>query len=452
MGVNVQAEPDDCIESHDGSRKWNAATALRLKGLLRLRLDSPSLTASMKGSTMSSAGTIINTETKDASTFHTKDFTRPLGAGEELMWFLDLSSRIHFALAAEVEGRTTVVEIVEMRWERELERELRTQFDPRQAPLMRAVLLYQESKAVLILVAHHSIADGFSLAFAIRDVLKALSGQPLDRLPLMPSREEIFGLPRGTSTEAGPASQSSAAVAASLASEKREAPVPQIQRLSLVPFLTSMLQSRAREEGTSVHGALCAALVLAGRQIDRGWHDNPLRVRSSVSIRSLLGLEEHCMLAIGGGEVTVDPETTAKFWELARTMKSELSGVQTREGAALPLNAAHRAVLSGMDAQNAPHLLKRAFGGQAMVTNLGRLQFDTSFGRLRLESLWGPAVLRGIEGEQTIGAATINGSLNLLHTSYAPLPALLRNIEEVLIKACALEPYFATWSRAVRRA
>jgi hypothetical protein len=100
-----------------------------------------------------------------------------------------------------------------------------------------------------------------------------------------------------------------------------------------------------------VHGALCAALVLAGRQIDRGWHDNPLRVRSSVSIRSLLGLEEHCMLAIGGGEVTVDPEATTKFWELARFMKSGLSGLQTREGAALPLNAAHRAALSGMRAQ-----------------------------------------------------------------------------------------------------
>jgi hypothetical protein len=306
---------------------------------------------------MSSTETIINIETTDASTLQPKDLIRPLGAGEELMWLLDLSSRIHFALAAEVEGRTTVeewrvaldalqrrhpllsvcidsnhsriphfrhvegepiplrvVETAEVRLERELERELRTQFDPRQAPLMRAVLLYQEFKAVFILVAHHSIADGFSLAFAIRDVLEALSGQPLDRLPLMPSREEIFGLPRGTSTEAGPASQSSAAVVASLARDKRAVPVPQIQRLSLVPFLTSMLQSRAREEETTVHGALCAALVLAGRQIDRGWHDNPLRVRSSVSIRSLLGLEEHCMLAIGGGEVTVAPETTSKFW------------------------------------------------------------------------------------------------------------------------------------------
>jgi hypothetical protein len=200
-----------------------------------------------------------------------------------IRYFMSASTPITFQslTSAHVEGERIplrVVETVEMRWERELERELRTQFDPRQAPLMRAVLLYQEAKAVFILVAHHSIADGFSSAFAIRDVLEALSGQPLDRLPLMPSREEIFGLPRGRSTEGRPVSQSSVAVAASLATDKREASVPHIQRMSLVPFLTSVLQNSAKEEGTTVQGALCAALVLAGRQIDRDWHDKPLRV------------------------------------------------------------------------------------------------------------------------------------------------------------------------------
>jgi hypothetical protein len=132
---------------------------------------------------MSSTETLVNNDTADGPTLRSKDYVRPLGAGEELMWLLDLSSRIHFALVAEVGGRTTVeewraaldtlqrrhpllsvcidsnhsriphfrhvegepiplrvVETVEMRWERELERELHTQFDPRQAPLMRAVL------------------------------------------------------------------------------------------------------------------------------------------------------------------------------------------------------------------------------------------------------------------------------------------------------------------------
>jgi hypothetical protein len=43
----------------------------------------------------------------------------------------------------------------------------------------------------------------------------------------------------------------------------------------------------------------------------------------------------------------------------------------------------------------------------------------------------------GFEGEQGIGVATANGSLNLLHTSYEPLPALLESIEERLVIACS---------------
>jgi hypothetical protein len=34
-------------------------------------------------------------------------------------------------------------------------------------------------------------------------------------------------------------------------------------------------------------------------------------------------------------------------------------------------------------------------------------------------------------------AATVNGSLNLLHTSHAPLHELLKNINEELVKACS---------------
>ena len=58
-----------------------------------------------------------------------------------------------------------------------------------------------------------------------------------------------------------------------------------------------------------------------------------------------------------------------------------------------------------------------------MFTNLGRLPFDGNFGSLKLETLWAPCALRGIEGKQTLGAVTVNGSLHLTHTSPAPIPA-----------------------------
>jgi hypothetical protein len=73
-----------------------------------------------------------------------------------------------------------------------------------------------------------------------------------------------------------------------------------------------------------------------------------------------------------------------------------------------------------------------------MFSNVGRLPFDSTFGPLKLETLWAPVALRGIEGEQTLGAVTVNGSLHLTHASPKPIPALLAGVEEVLRKACAI--------------
>jgi hypothetical protein len=60
------------------------------------------------------------------------------------------------------------------------------------------------------------------------------------------------------------------------------------------------------------------------------------------------------------------------------------------------------------------------------------LPFETSIGAFTLESFWGPSVLVGIEGEQMIGAATLNGAIHLTHASYTPIPKLLQSMEATL--------------------
>jgi hypothetical protein len=168
------------------------------------------------------------------------EFIRPLGTMERSLWLFDHTHPTHFALAAEIEGPTTLaawrsaLDAVQLRhpffsvcieedekgslsfrrvagtqiplrvvstknatsrWEREIERELATRFDARQAPLIRAVLLRQPDKSILIFSAHHSIGDGLSMSFAIRDVLRALSGERLESLPALACMEQLFGLP-----------------------------------------------------------------------------------------------------------------------------------------------------------------------------------------------------------------------------------------------------------------
>ncbi len=77
-----------------------------------------------------------------------------------------------------------------------------------------------------------------------------------------------------------------------------------------------------------------------------------------------------------------------------------------------------------------------AFAHEAMLSNLGVLTFDSRFGPLKLENMWGPAVLLGLERVHTIGITTVNGSICLTHTSHTPLEGLLEAMRSVLVDAC----------------
>jgi hypothetical protein len=68
--------------------------------------------------------------------------------------------------------------------------------------------------------------------------------------------------------------------------------------------------------------------------------------------------------------------------------------------------------------------------------NLGQIPYEFEFGKLKLEAIWGPTALQGLEGEQNVGVATTNGALRLLHASYTLIPHLLENAELILRAAC----------------
>ena len=184
-------------------------------------------------------------------------------------------------------------------WLTELQREVATPFDPELAPLVRAVLMHEPHRATLILTAHHSIADGLSLTFAIRDTLLALSGNPRDPLLVTPSIESMLD-----SADSSPIELASTSEGNRIEETRpsvfrsQHGLMPSVRGLSLSAELTVKLRKRAQQEETTVHGALCAALVLAGRQAIGEWEDKPVRVLSPIDIRKLLGIGDHCGLFI----------------------------------------------------------------------------------------------------------------------------------------------------------
>jgi NRPS condensation-like uncharacterized protein len=396
---------------------------------------------------------------------------RPLGAIEEFLWLFDHSSPKHFCSIAEIQGSATMdawrtaLDALQKRhpmlsvcidstynrvphfrrvedqpiplricqddaiWEREAEFEIRTLFDPAKAPLFRVSLIPGTEKTVLLLVAHHSIADGISVTFLLRDLLAALSGGSLSQQAFPPSIDEFAGVPVRTSSEPG------VRFSYDLARKCVESPV-HVTSKALSSELTGSLQQRSRQENTTVHGVICAAAAIAARELHPPWAENPLRIFSPVNIREIYGLEDQSIAAFTKAQTVIEWNPSANLWEIARFVYSNLAPFKAKQANDAVLRAISSAMATNMNVEQGAEFNRQAFSEEIMVSNLGRIPFEPDFGKLAIKSLWAPVLLRGHQPEQSIGVATIGGVLHFVHTSFHPIPTLLERIEEKLTHAC----------------
>jgi hypothetical protein len=124
---------------------------------------------------------------------------------------------------------------------------------------------------------------------------------------------------------------------------------------------------------------------------------------SPAEIRDILGLYDQCMIAFAGGEISIAPGASMAFWELARFAKHGLSAVKSTENISRMIDVQSTAVSSNLTVEQAFQLKRNAFNAKVMFSNLGCLPFGSTFGPLKLEALWAPSALRGIEGDHRSG-------------------------------------------------
>jgi NRPS condensation-like uncharacterized protein len=406
---------------------------------------------------------------------------RALGAMERLFWLMDQNHSAHLTVTAEVKGITEVqnwrdaLDAVQRRhpilstsinrnedgqpalyqvdaapiplrvvdgsvqgcWELEVDREMAVPFTPEQAPLVRSVLIHKPQSAVLIMVAHHAIADGMALVFLIRDLLQVLTGGQLEALSFSSSAEELLSKrPKGEEIVQAEAPRAGAPQAEPAVYRENNGLAPRVTARKLDENLTAILKERARREGTTVQGALCAALLLAGRKTSSPWRKQSVRMISPINVRAHLGAGEACGLYLVGGMVPFQPGDSRAFWELARFAKKELSPSQTFQSLSASLHGLEAIMTKDMDVDTAAQIAAGAFARELMVSNLGQMPYESEFGKLTLEAVWGPTALQGLDGEQNVGIATTNGAIRLLHASYSLIPHLLENTELILRAAC----------------
>ncbi|MCE7069089.1 condensation domain-containing protein [Dyadobacter sp. CY327] len=397
---------------------------------------------------------------------------RTLGAFEKAFWLLDQIDSKDFALAADIKGTEPVekwqnaikqvqkrhpnlsVRIVldelarptlrhvenmtipfrvvhveqDYRWEQELEKELSERFDTENGPLLRVVLVQKPNSTVLIVAANHTVSDGTSLNFLVRDILLAVTGKELALMYPQVSNDETLDLPGDL-----PAQTVENVLELKM---KTDIVNPLVSSHRFSENLTQNILERARQENTTVHGAICAAVLMASRKLRPEWDETRMELVSPICTRGALELDDNFGLNITTQSVFFEHQRHLSFWNLARMAKAGLDGTNSPEYVTGYLSFFRDIVFGHNDMQLMIDALKQAFNHHIMVTNLVKVRYKTDFGTLKLESVYGPMVRSGKGMEQTIGALTTNGSLGLTNTSDNPIPGLLMEIEKILIEAC----------------
>jgi phthiocerol/phthiodiolone dimycocerosyl transferase-like enzyme len=218
------------------------------------------------------------------------------------------------------------------------------------------------------MIAHHAIADGMALVFLIRDLLQVLSGGQIEDLSFSSSDEELLSkLPKGEEIIQAEASQAGAPQAEPVLYRKSNGLTPRATARELDENLTVTLKERARREGTTVQGALCAALVLAGRK--SAWRKKSVRVISPINARAHLRAGKACGVYLGAGAtIPFQPGDSSDFWELARFAKQKISPSQIFQSLSASLRGLEAIMTKDMDVETAAQIAAGAFARELMVS------------------------------------------------------------------------------------
>src|SRR5262245_8565183 len=229
---------------------------------------------------------------------------RPLGGGERFFHLYSHAFPVHFSLVARIEGeldsaklaaaldqvrrrhpalRVCIVDDAESGpafyriddpieihaapaetttdWRWVVERELSRPFSAFPGPLMRATALWASDGASIILTFHHAIMDALSGTRILRDVMQALAGESLEVLPTLPPVEEMIA-----SFTSGPVVVREGGSLADISSRARATAAQPPDRLMANLAITEWDQEETarvlrscKTNGTTVHGAICAA-------------------------------------------------------------------------------------------------------------------------------------------------------------------------------------------------
>lgn len=300
-------------------------------------------------------------------------------------------------------------------------------------PLLRVSLLLPRDSAHptgVVFTVQHVIADGLSLVFLVRDLLRFIEepDAPVTVLDAPASAEDLLPaqvrrrIP--TSTLRFRLALWLVETYVRLRFGRRPAAAnhhtQHHRSWELTPEQTSRLRARCKREGVSVHAAICAACLTGFNH-----------VHTPVSLRAFLArpVGESVGLFVGAAEVSMKYRAARGLWSNARRFQRRLRwamrdpfGIFRLFSKAVPAESVRRLgpLLATMAGQQRP------FG----VTNLGQLDgngLQLQGKNLKIQSFFG--AVTGIVDASVLTVYTIEGSmrLHLLANESAPAETAIRD-------------------------
>lgn len=221
------------------------------------------------------------------------------------------------------------------------EKELHIKFPPGKTPLCRLTLLYSpknQTTCQMIITFHHAIIDGISCMQLINDLLlyyqKIADGENIpqvETLELMPAIENLVNYDLIQETEITKTSVNEQInLEPQLILEGKASANERFSKIlprNLNQDITKMLISKCKQEETTVHGAICAAMLFAFTKLLNANEQINLAYVLPVNLRKYCQPEINtqnlgCFISFLGFNQSVDQDI--HFWNLARECKSKI--------------------------------------------------------------------------------------------------------------------------------
>jgi Condensation domain len=295
-------------------------------------------------------------------------------------------------------------------WKREVEIELRKPFNSGKAPLIRVGLIQGNCTSEVILTCDHTISDGKSVLFLLKDILQYIGApdQPVIPLPARQSYEKILAQDKSGGTIY------SKLLAPKTRSELPENSQPRLHAWSLSELQTTTIIDRCRNAETSVHTAICAAFLLSLSELQDA--NKAPKCLTPIDIRRMIGVADDFGYYFTAVVTNHSITPNLSIWDLARSVSSQLDQKMAPSSifASLPeleaflsTSPSHAEVVSMLDLVNDHDIL---------ISNLGRVDIPEEYGELKLTGIYGPSLMSHMEKELVVGVMTFADRMTLCLT------------------------------------